>query len=94
MPDYPDLPTFKELGYDVVGVNWFGLVGPARLPDDIAVKVNREINVVMSKPESQQRMRADGMLVDPMDTVQFRKFIADETVRWTPVIEKSGLLKK
>jgi tripartite-type tricarboxylate transporter receptor subunit TctC len=94
MPDYPDLPTFKELGYDVVGVNWFGLVGPAGLPDDIADKVNREINVVMSKPESQQRMRADGMLVDPMDTGQFRKFIADETVRWTPVIEKSGLLKK
>ncbi|MGE0035100.1 MAG: Bug family tripartite tricarboxylate transporter substrate binding protein [Xanthobacteraceae bacterium] len=94
MPDYPDLPTFKELGYDVVGVNWFGLVGPARLPNDIAVKVNREINVVMSKPASQQRMRADGMLVDPMDVVQFRKFIADETVRWTPVIEKSGLLKK
>lgn len=94
MPDYPDLPTFKELGYDVVGVNWFGLVGPAGLPDDIAVKVNREINVVMSKPESQQRMRADGMLVDPMDTGQFRKFIAAETVRWTPVIEKAGLLKK
>ena len=94
MPDYPDLPTFKELGYDVVGVNWFGLVGPAGLPDDIAAKVNREINVVMSKPESQKRMREDGMLVDPMDTGQFRKFIADETVRWTPVIEKSGLLKK
>jgi tripartite-type tricarboxylate transporter receptor subunit TctC len=94
MPDYPDLPTFKDLGYDVVGVNWFGLVGPARLPEDIAAKVNREINVVMSKPESQQRMRADGMLVDPMDTAQFRKFIADETVRWTPVIEKAGLLKK
>jgi hypothetical protein len=34
------------------------------------------------------------MLVDPMDVGQFRKFIADETVRWTPVIEKAGLLKK
>jgi len=94
MPDYPDLPTFRDLGYDVVGVNWFALVGPARLPEEIAVKVNREINVVMSKPESQQRMRADGMLVDPMDIGQFRKFINDETVRWTPVIEKSGLLAK
>lgn len=94
MTDYPDLPTFRELDYDVVGVNWFGLVGPARLPDDIAVKVNREVNVVMSKPESQQRMREDGMLVDPMDTGQFRKFIADETVRWKPVIEKAGLLAK
>ena len=27
MPDYPDVPTFKELGYDVVATNWFGLGG-------------------------------------------------------------------
>ena len=91
---FPDVPTLKELGYDVVGINWFGLVGPARLPDDIAAKINREINVVMSKPESQKRMREDGMLVDPMDTGQFRKFIADETVRWTPVIERAGMMAK
>ncbi len=94
MPDYPDLPTFKELGYDVVGINWFGLVGPARLPSEIADKINREVNVVMSKPENQKRMREDGMLVDPMDPARLRQFIAAETVRWTPVIEKAGMLGK
>ncbi len=94
MPDYPDLPTFKDLGYDVVGINWFGLVGPARLPNGIAVKINREVNAVMSKPENQKRMREDGMLVDPMDTGKFRKFIEDEYVRWKPVIEKAGMMEK
>ena len=94
MADYPDVPTFRELGYDVVGVNWFGLVGPARLPDDIAVKINREINVVMSKPENQKRMLEDGMLVDPMDTPRFRQFTLDETARWKPVIEKAGMMEK
>jgi tripartite-type tricarboxylate transporter receptor subunit TctC len=94
LPDYPDVPTFRELGYDLVATNWFGLAGPAGLPADIVRKVNREINVVMAKPESQQRMREDGMLVHGMDADQFRRFIEDEGARWKPVIERAGLVEK
>src|SRR5712691_6486980 len=94
LPDYPDVPTFRELGSDVVATNWFGLAGPAGLPAEIVRKVNREINVAMAKPESQQRMREDGMLVHAMDAAAFRKFIEAEGVRWKPVIEKAGLMEK
>jgi tripartite-type tricarboxylate transporter receptor subunit TctC len=94
LPDYPDVPTFKELGYDVVATNWFALAGPAGLPADIVRKVNREVNIAMAKPESQQRMREDGMLVTGMDAPAFRKFIEDENARWRPVIEQAGLLEK
>jgi tripartite-type tricarboxylate transporter receptor subunit TctC len=94
LPDYPDVPTFKELGYDLVATNWFALAGPAGLPADIVRKVNHEINVAMAKPESQQRMREDGMLVHAMDAAQFRKFIEDEAGRWKPVIERAGLVEK
>src|SRR5579872_6316778 len=31
LPDYPDVPTFKELGYKLEATNWFGLAGPAGL---------------------------------------------------------------
>ncbi len=94
LPDYAEVPTFRELGYDVVATNWFGLAGPAGLPAEIVRKVNREINVAMAKPESQQRMREDGMLVHAMDAAAFRKFIEAEGVRWKPVIEKAGLMEK
>jgi len=94
LPDYAEVPTFKELGYDLVATNWFGLAGPAGLPADIVRKVNREINVAMAKPESQQRMREDGMLVHGMDAAAFRKFIAEEGVRWKPVIERAGMVEK
>jgi tripartite-type tricarboxylate transporter receptor subunit TctC len=94
LPDYPEVPTFKELGYDVVATNWFALAGPAGLPADIVSKVNREINIAMAKPESQQRMREDGMLVRAMDAPAFRKFIEDEGKRWRPVIEQAGLVEK
>jgi tripartite-type tricarboxylate transporter receptor subunit TctC len=94
LPDYPAVPTFKELGYDLVATNWFGLAGPAGLAPDIVRRVNQEINIAMAKPESQQRMREDGMLVHAMDAVAFRKFIEDEGVRWKPVIERSGMMEK
>ena len=94
LPDYSEVPTFRELGYDVVATNWFALAGPAGLPSDIVRKVNREINVVMAKPASQQRMREDGMLVHGMDAAQLRRFIEDEGVRWKPVMERAGLAEK
>src|SRR5207342_92431 len=94
LPDYSEVPTFRELGYDVVATNWFGLVGPARLPNDIAGRVNREVNAATAKPDSQKRMREDGMLIESMDTASFRKFIEDEHVRWKPVIEKAGMMEK
>jgi tripartite-type tricarboxylate transporter receptor subunit TctC len=94
LPDYPDIPTFRELGYDVVATNWFALAGPAGLPADIVRKVNREINVAMERPESQQRMREDGMLIRSMDAAAFRKFIEDEGLRFRPVIERAGLVEK
>ena len=44
MPDQPELPTFKELGYpQLVGTTWFSLSGPAKLPAEIAEKLNGEI---------------------------------------------------
>ena len=57
-------------------------------------KVNREINAAMAKPESQQRMREDGMLVSDLDAAAFRNFIEDESARWKPVVEHAGLLEK
>ncbi len=91
LPDYPNVPTFKELGYDVVTINWFGLAGPAGLPDDIAQKVNRAINAGMTTPESQARIRQQGMIVAPMDVKTFNTFVDNEALRLKPVILKAGI---
>ena len=67
LPDYPNVPTFKELGYKLDATNWFGLAGPAGLPDDVTQKVNRAINAGMalpakpgSHPQGRHDRRADG----------------------------------
>jgi tripartite-type tricarboxylate transporter receptor subunit TctC len=95
MPDYPGLPTFKELGYpDLVSSTWFSISGPAKLPKDIADKLNREIAAVMVKPEVQARMRRDGLLTEAMSPEAFTAFVAAESARWTPLIQRTGLAGK
>jgi tripartite-type tricarboxylate transporter receptor subunit TctC len=95
MPDYPDLPTFKELGYpDLVSSTWFSISGPAKFPTAIAVRLNRAIAAVMAKPEVQQRMRRDGLLTQDMSPEEFTKFVAQESARWTPLIRRAGLAGK
>jgi len=91
LADYPNVPTFKELGYDLVTINWFGLAGPAGLPTDIAQKVNRAINAGMAMPENQARIHQQGMIIAPMDLEAFAAFVRNEASRLKPVILKAGI---
>jgi tripartite-type tricarboxylate transporter receptor subunit TctC len=91
LPDYPNLPTFKDLGYDLVATNWFGLAGPAGLPPDIVSNVNGAINAGMALPENQDRIHQEGMIVSPMDVNAFQAFVEHEAERWKPVVLKAGI---
>ena len=45
VPDFPDVPTLKELGYpELVATTWAGFSGPAGIPSEIVHKLNRETN--------------------------------------------------
>lgn len=94
MQDFPDVPTFKELGYNIVATTWFSISGPAGLPKDIIEKVNREIIKAVSKPEVAQRLRQDGLVPEIMSVEQLGKYIDDETARWKPVLSELGLIGK
>ena len=93
LSDYPDLPTLKELGYpELVATTWFSISAPARLAPDIAEKINRSIVAGLAAPETQQRLRRDGLISQPMSMSEFDKFIGFENARWKPVIERAGLV--
>jgi tripartite-type tricarboxylate transporter receptor subunit TctC len=93
LPDYPNLPTLKELGYpELVATTWFSISAPAKLPPSIGERINQAINAALSTPEIQQRMRRDGLVTQIMSMPEFDHFIAFETTRWKPVIERAGLV--
>ena len=79
----PDVPSFEESGFQGFdGVQWYGIVGPARLPADITRRLNAEINKALATPALQQRLAGEAIEPMPMVPAQFGKFIQAEIARW------------
>jgi tripartite-type tricarboxylate transporter receptor subunit TctC len=88
----PNVPTFKELGYEGFnGLTWYGVVGPAKLPEAITTKLNEEINKILASPELRDKFNAEALTVMPMTPSQFGKYIADEIAHWTTVARASKI---
>jgi len=91
-PLQPDLPTFEELGYKGFdGVQWYGIVGPARLPTDITQRLNAEINKAITSPALQQRLASEALTVMPMSPEQFGKFIQADIARWSALAKERNI---
>ena len=91
IPDYADVPTFREAGYrDLVAVIWFSLSGPAGMPQDVVAKLNVEVRRILQLPEVRERLRPEGIEPGTLDAPAFTEFVAAENARWAPVVRASG----
>ena len=82
-PLVPGVPTFEESGfkgYD--GVQWYGIVGPAKLPQEITLRLNREINEALATSALRERLAAEALEPMPMTPGQFSRFIQADIARW------------
>ena len=91
---FPDVPTFKELGYpDLVAATWFSLAGPAKLPPDITYRLNAAVIEAMQEPAVQKQLAQDGIELKALSPEDFTKFVAAETARWAPIAKAIGPLE-
>jgi tripartite-type tricarboxylate transporter receptor subunit TctC len=90
---FPDVPTFKELGYpDLVAATWFSLSGPAKLPADITHRLNAAVIEVMQAGDVQKQLAQDGIESKALSPEAFTQFVATETARWAPIAKAIGPL--
>ncbi len=95
IPNFPEIPTVKESGLDLVAATWFGLSGPAKLPRDIVEAVSRETLKAMQTEVIQKRLALDAIETKLMSPDEYTKFMAAETARWAPVAKSlSSLVPK
>ncbi len=91
-PLVPDLPTFEESGFKGFdGVQWYGIVGPAKLPSEITRKLNGEINKAIQSPALQQRLASEAINVMPMSPEQFGQFIQADIARWSALARERNI---
>ncbi|MFN7000118.1 tripartite tricarboxylate transporter substrate binding protein [Elioraea tepidiphila] len=89
-PAFPDAPTFKESGFDVVSYQWFGISAPAGTPAAIVDRLNREIREILKDPEVVARFDQLGGGIVDMTPEQYSAFVAEEIAVWAPVVRASG----
>ena len=89
----PDVPTMDELGYKdwVAGNTWYGLVGPAGLPREIAERLQAEMVKVLQIPEMKDKLFAAGATIVGNTPKEFTANVQKETQMWVKIIKDTGI---
>jgi tripartite-type tricarboxylate transporter receptor subunit TctC len=88
----PNVPTFEESGYKGFdGVQWYGIVGPAKLPPEITRKLNTEINKALASPALRERLASEAMDIMPMTPEQFGAFMKADIAHWTELARERNI---
>ena len=89
-PALPDVPAIAEFlpGYEAVV--WFGVVGPAGVPQSIVATLNRALVESIQIPEVKLRLTSAGL--DPVtgNPEEFAALIRAEVPKWAQVVKASG----
>jgi tripartite-type tricarboxylate transporter receptor subunit TctC len=89
-PAFPEVPTFREQGVELVSSSWFGLSAPAGTPAAIIVRLHREVRALLADPAMQARFTEIGGTPGDLAPAAFTDFVAAEVARWAPVVQASG----
>ncbi len=87
----PDVPTFKELGYDVAVPGWYAIVAKAGTPQALVQKINADINAAMDEPAFKDKLGYQ--FLDPIKgpPAEVERYMRRDAQTWGPLIRKLGI---
>ena len=92
LDDFPDVPTAREQGIDLVVNKFRGIAGPAGLPDDILSAWETAITAVLEDPEFKAWYEAQSLVPNYMNSADYNAFIADFAEQQRAFFVEYGIL--
>jgi len=86
----PDVPTLKELGYDVEFSLWVGLFAPKGTPDAVITKLRAESKKAAGSDQFKKAMDNIGDVVAYLDAPDFAKFWDVDAKRVEAAVQSIG----
>lgn len=87
----PEIPTMAEAGVpDFDLTSWFAVMGPTGIPEDIAEKLNREINKVVAAPDTREFFHNIGAEPFSLGLQESHAFFHAELDKWGALVRASG----
>jgi tripartite-type tricarboxylate transporter receptor subunit TctC len=93
-PNWPDVPPFKELGYDIEAYLWVGLFTTAGLPEPTMKAMRDMLRKTINDPAYQQAMKKANVDVDYRDTPEFVKFFREDHKRLGAAVHRIAAEEK
>ena len=93
-PNFPNVPTLKELGYPMVYDSPFGIAGPKGMDPKIVAKLHDAFKKALDDPAVVATLAKFDMVPNYKNTEDYKKFVTEVTNSELKVIETLGLAKK
>jgi len=89
-PQYPDVPTFKESGYDIEGSAWYALFAPAGTPRSVVDRLAAAAVAAAQQPDLRQKIEPLGLEATGYGPDRLAQILKGDDAKWGPVIRASG----
>jgi tripartite-type tricarboxylate transporter receptor subunit TctC len=86
----PDVPTFREIGFDLTATGWNVLFAPSTMPPDRQRRLAAAIYDTMRDKSVQDRFTAAKMEPVAATAEQTKAMLATYRAQWAPVVQRSG----
>lgn len=94
LPSLPDVPTFKELGYDIEFYIWSGLFAPAGTPAAIVTSLRDAAKKAVADPEFKLAMDKIETPIAYLDAPEFQKFWDKDAKRLADAVRNVGKIEE
>ncbi|MEW6623394.1 MAG: tripartite tricarboxylate transporter substrate-binding protein [Bacillota bacterium] len=92
-PNFPDVPTFKELGYDITFGTWRGLAVPKDTDSEVKNILAEAFKKAYDTPDFQDFAKKAGLGLAYANANDFEKFLDESAVNVEAVMKSLGLAK-
>lgn len=91
-PMAPEIPTFRELGYDLVGTGYLAVFAPAGTPQATIETLSKAFGRAMAAPDVRQRLATAGLEPTGTSSEELRQIMQAGFERWGPIIQSTGFV--
>ncbi|MCZ8280275.1 MAG: tripartite tricarboxylate transporter substrate binding protein [Acetobacteraceae bacterium] len=92
LPDYPEVPTFAELGYPTMVISaWSGIFAPRATPRSVLEKLAGQIRDIVAQPDMVQRLQSIGLTPSNVSLEAFDKQVKSEIETFARIARERGI---
>jgi tripartite-type tricarboxylate transporter receptor subunit TctC len=89
-PFLPDVPTFREAGYEIEGAGWYGVFAPAATPKETVSKISAILAAAVQQADVKERLLGFGLNPTGTTPEAFAAIQKRDSALWEPAVKASG----